>query len=187
VNRLETLDARLTQAVASVDPRAAGKLTIWTQHTVNVNGRAAVRWYELSPWAASVLQSGVASHPALHLFNGAISSNRRVNSTTQTGGNAMVLSYNSSSATAFPAINMVSKIGAGAQSAPVAIRTSPGPLSGLGCSATTHVCLWGDQAGASPDPTIGNRTWHTSQFAVGTGSGTTGPATARTWNFVASP
>jgi hypothetical protein len=187
VNSLETLDGRLTQAVASVDPIAQNKMTIWTQHTVNVDGRAAVRWYEISPWAASVLQSGAAARPALHVFNGAISSNRRVNGTTQTGGGAMVLSYNTSSAATLPAIGMVSKIGAGAQSAPVVVKTSSGPLSGLGCNATTHICLWGDQAGASPDPAAGNRTWQVSQFSVGSGSGTTGPATARTWHFVASP
>jgi hypothetical protein len=187
VNRLETLDARLTQAVASVDPLAASKLTIWTQHTVDLNGRAAVRWYEISPWAASVLQRGAVSDPALHVFNGAISSNRRVDDTTQSGGSAMVLSYDTSSPTTFPAIGMISKVGAGAQSAPSVVKTSAGPLSGLGCNAATHICLWGDQAGASPDPTIGNRTWHVSQFSVGSGSGVTGPATARTWHFVASP
>ena len=91
VNALDTLDARQTQAVAAVDPGHSGKFAIWTQHTINVGGRAAVRWYEIDPAANSLLQSGTASNPSLFQFNGAISPNRQVNGATKTGGDAMVL------------------------------------------------------------------------------------------------
>jgi hypothetical protein len=187
VNRLDTLDTRPTQAVAATDPAHDGKLGIWTQHTVNVAGRSAVRWYEIDPWARTLLQRGVARHPTQFLFNGAISPNRKVNGATVTGGNAMILSYNTSSGASFPGIKMVSKIGAGTQSGPVVIKDSTGPLSGLGCDDTEQLCRWGDYAAATPDPGTGNRTWQVSQFAVGSGSGTTGPATARTWHFIATP
>jgi hypothetical protein len=187
VNQLDTLDTRLTQAVAATDPFHDDKFAIWTQHTVKVDGRSAVRWYEIDPWGRTLLQRGVARNPTQFLFNGAISPNRRVNGTTVTGGNAMVLSYNASSSVMFPGIRMVSKIGAGSQSGPVVVHDSPGPLSGLGCDDTTQICRWGDYAAATPDPAIGNRTWQVSQFAVGSGSGTSGPATARTWHFVATP
>ena len=94
VNTIDTLDARQTQAVAAVDPGHGGKFAIWTQHTINVGGRAAVRWYEIDPAAHSLLQSGTASNPSLFQFNGAISPNRQVNGATKTGGDAMVLNYN---------------------------------------------------------------------------------------------
>ena len=55
------------------------------------------------PAANSLLQSGTASNPSLFQFNGAISPNRQVNGATKTGGDAMVLNYDSSSSAAFPA------------------------------------------------------------------------------------
>jgi hypothetical protein len=187
VNKLDTADARPTQAVAAVDPGHSGKFAIWTQHTINVGGRAAVRWYEIDPAAHNLLQSGTASNASLFQFNGAISPNRQVNGTTKTGGAAMVLNFDSSSSTTFPAIRMVSKVGAGAQSAPVLVKSSPGPLSGFDCDSATRFCRWGDYAAATPDPATANRVWQVSQFAVGSGSGTSGPATSRTQNFVATP
>ena len=47
VNALDTLDARNTQSVAGVDPGHGGKFAIWTQHSITVGGRAAIRWYEI--------------------------------------------------------------------------------------------------------------------------------------------
>jgi hypothetical protein len=187
VNLIDTADARPTQGVAAVDPAHSGKFAIWTQHTINVGGRAAVRWYEIDPAAHSLLQSGTASNASLFQFNGAISPNRQVNGTTRTGGDAMVLNFDSSSSTTFPQIRMVSKIGAGGQSGAVVVKSSPGPLSGFDCSSATQFCRWGDYAAATPDPATANQIWQVSQFAVGSGSGTTGPATSRTQNFVASP
>jgi hypothetical protein len=187
VNRLDTLDARQTQAVAAADPAHGGTLAIWTQHTINVNGRAAVRWYEISAATKTLLQSGTASSASLWQFNGAISPNRQVNGTTQSGGDSMLLNFNTTSSTTFPQIRMLSKIGAGAQSGSVLVKSSPGPLSGFDCDAETLFCRWGDYAAATPDPSTPNQVWQVSQFAVGAGSSTTGPATSRTQNFVATP
>ena len=187
VNALDTADARPTQAVAAVDPAHSGKFAIWTQHTINVGGRAAVRWYEIDPAAHSLLQSGTASSGSLFEFNGAISPNRQVNGSTKSGGDSMVLNFNTSSGTTLPAIRMVSKVGAGAQSGSIAVKRSSGPLSGFDCASATHVCRWGDYAAATPDPASANLIWQVSQFAVGSGSGTSGPATSRTQNFVATP
>jgi len=173
--------------VAGVDPGHSGKFAIWTQHSITVGGRAAVRWYEIDPGANSLLQSGTVSDSSLFQFNGAISPNRQVNGATKTGGDAMVLNYDSSSSAAYPAIRMVSKVGAGAQSGPVVVRNSPGQVSGFDCDAATRFCRWGDYAAATPDPATANQIWQVSQFAVGSGSGTTGPATSRTQNFVATP
>jgi hypothetical protein len=43
--RLDSLDGRLTQAVAHFDP-SAGAEAVWTQHTVANSGRTKVQWYE---------------------------------------------------------------------------------------------------------------------------------------------
>src|SRR5207247_4500160 len=157
VNKLDTADARPTQAVAPADPAHTGKFAIWTQHTINVGGRAAVRWYEIDPATHGLLQSGTASNASLFQFNGAISPNRQVNGTTKAGGDAMVLNFHTSSSTTFPAIKMVSKLGSGAQSAPVLVKSSPGPLSGFDCSSATQFCRWGDYAAATPDPSTANQ------------------------------
>jgi hypothetical protein len=187
VNAIDTADARPTQAVAAVDPAHNGKFAIWTQHTINVGGRAAVRWYEIDPVAHSLLQSGTASSASRFEFNGAISPNRQVNGSTKSGGDSMVLNFNISSATTLPTIEMISKIGAGTQSGSIAVKSSPGPLSGFDCASATHVCRWGDYAAATPDPASANLIWQVSQFAVGSGSGTSGAATSRTQNFLATP
>jgi hypothetical protein len=99
----------------------------------------------------------------------------------------MVLNFNISSATTLPTIEMISKIGAGTQSGSIAVKSSPGPLSGFDCASATHVCRWGDYAAATPDPASANLIWQVSQFAVGSGSGTSGAATSRTQNFLATP
>ena len=47
---LDSLDTRLTQAVAMSDPDVSGAKGVWTQHTVDGPGApSVVRWYELVP------------------------------------------------------------------------------------------------------------------------------------------
>jgi hypothetical protein len=187
VNRIDTMDGRNTQAVAAIDPGHGGRFALWTQHTVRGGAGAEVRWYEIDPATHSLLQNGRATSPSLFQFNGAISPNRLVNGATRRGGDAMVMNYNTSSTATRPGIRMVSKVGSGAQSAPRVVKGSPGQLSGFDCDARNRICRWGDYAGATPDPSAANRVWQVSQFAVGRGSVATGPATSRTWNFVARP
>ena len=61
----------------------------------------------------------------------------------------MVMDFNTSSATTFIALKMVSKIGAAAQSAPVQITISTAADTGFDCADGT--CRWGDYAAATPD------------------------------------
>ncbi len=189
INRIDTAFAQNTQAVGAIDPGRGHKFALWTQHTVRGGAGAAVRWYEIDPVAHSVLQKDTATSPSLFQFNAAISPNRQVNGAISTGGDAMVMNYNTSSTTTRPGISMVSKVGGSAQSAPRVVRNSPGQLSGFDCSTVpqTGSCRWGDYAAATPDPSTANQIWQVSQFAVGHGSGTTGLATSRTWNFVSRP
>jgi hypothetical protein len=184
--RIDSSDTRNTQAQAGIDPGHGSKFAIWTQHTVNVGGRAAVRWYEINPATHTLFQSGTVSSPSLFEFNGAIAPNRQVNGATKSGGNAMVMNFNTSSTATFPSIKMVSKIGGGAQSGQVAVFNGTKPLTGFDCTATApDPCRWGDYAAATPDPSTANRIWNVSQYGNGTPSSTF--ATSKTWNFIAQP
>jgi hypothetical protein len=144
---VDSLDARVTQAVSARDPRL-GTVGLWTQHTVGGGGGAEVRWYEVDPRAATVLQSGVVTNPSLDIFNAAISPDRANNGVTQAFGSNMVMGFNTSSLTEFIDIQMVSKIGGGAQSAPVLVEASLGETFDHSCCPNR----WGDYSSATPDP-----------------------------------
>jgi hypothetical protein len=190
---LDTLDARPTQAVSAIDPGRANAVGLWVQHTTLALGfptRSEVRWYEINPVTRTLFQSGKATSTAYNSFNGAISPDRVRLGTTAQFGNSMVLGFDTSGTTTFPAVRMLSKVGAAAQSGHVLVRQSPGNYSGFDCPGADNDCRWGDYAGASPDPlpptgsTVG-RIWSVSQYASGVDSTTA--ANWRTWNWVATP
>jgi hypothetical protein len=181
--KLDTLDGRNTQAVSAIDPRL-GKLALWTQHTVFGGSGAMVRWYEINPATAGIFQQGtVSGGSGLHVFNAAISPDRKVKGATRKFGDSMVLNYNTSSSTTFAKILMRSKIGAGAISAPVAVHASPTFLNDFTCSSGT--CRWGDYAAATPDPGspatgAHGLVWHTNMYVKETGISGAGWGT-RNW------
>lgn len=187
---IDTSDTRPTQAVSAIDPAHANKVALWTQHTVLGGAGAEVRWYEIDPSAASLLQSGKVTGASVFRFNGAISPDRRVNGSVKQFGDSMVMVFNSSSSTTDAKILMVSKIGAGAQSAPVLILTSPGPDKDFACASAGEVCRWGDYAAATPDPaspTGGShgQVWLTNQWNINSTS--TAQSNWRTQHVVAKP
>jgi hypothetical protein len=190
--RLDTLDARPTQAVSAIDPGRANQVGLWVQHTTATApaGRSEVRWYEINPVTRALFQSGKATSGAYYAFNGAISPDRRRFGSTTQFGNSMVLGFDTSGTTTFPSVRMLTKVGAAAQSGHILVRQSPGNYSGFDCAGSDNNCRWGDYAGASPDPvlptgaTVG-RVWSVSQYASGVNSTTA--ANWRTWNWVASP
>src|SRR5262249_61134436 len=84
--KLDTLDARPTQAVSAVDPKHGSVTALWTQHTVFGGAGAQVRWYEINPATHSLIQKGTISSPSLFTFNGAISPDRRINGASKKFG-----------------------------------------------------------------------------------------------------
>jgi hypothetical protein len=160
---LDSLDARLTQAVAVNDPGAGGAKGIWTQHTVaGLGGRSVVRWYEILSGAPPTLrQHGDVGSPTDFVFNGAVS--------PSIGGGSAAVFYNRGGSATLPVI--------GAQT-----RSASTPLGSLdagelligqssaadadftcGYSSPTAPCRWGDYAGASPDPLNDGVVWGSSQ------------------------
>jgi hypothetical protein len=167
-SKFDTLDGRLTQAVSGIDPGHGSVAGIWTQHTIQGGAGSRVRWYEVNPATHATFQSGNASSTSLFAFNGAISPDRLVLGATKAFGNSMVLGFDTSSSSTFEAVRMVSKIGAGAQSAFVLVVQSAGKNVDFSCAP---VCRWGDYAGASPDPGASaggshGQVWLTSEFNV---------------------
>jgi hypothetical protein len=161
---LDSLDARLTQAVAVNDPGAGGAKGIWTQHTVaGPGGRSVVRWYEIVGGTPPTLrQRGDVGSSTDFVFNGAVS--------PTIGGDSAAVFYNRAGASTLPVI--------GAQT-----RTAATPLGSLdageliigqssatdldftcGYSKPTDPCRWGDYAGASPDPQNPGVVWGSSQL-----------------------
>jgi len=182
---LDTLDTRLTQAVSAQDP-AKGHLGLWTQHTVEGGAGSAVRWYEIDPVHAEVLQVGTVSDPDLFAFNGAISPDRLRRGNTAKFGTTAVIGFDTSSEDTDVAVQMVSKTAQGEQSEYVKIRQSPGPNKDFSCSP---VCRWGDYSGATPDPGafLGadhGRVWLTNMWNIVGGQNT---IDWRTWNWQAKP
>jgi hypothetical protein len=188
---LDTMDARLTQAVGATDP-LQGAFAVWTQHTVAGGAGSQVAWDEVDPAARTVLQSGTISDGSLFVFNGAISPDRVVDGSTKAFGGNMVAGFTTSSSATFPAIAMVSKIGSGAVSPIVSVKTSAGPDVDFACPGLGY-CRWGDYSAATPDPkapVLGSTglVWLTNMYTAdsGTTGGTSGVSWL-TWNWEATP
>jgi hypothetical protein len=189
---LDTLDGRFKHAVSSIDPRT-GKNMVWTSHTVLGGAGTEARWYEIKPTplgSPSVFQKGKASHPDLFVFNDGISSDRTVKPSGTAHGSSMVMGFTTSSSDTFPAIRMVSKVGASAQSAFVRVKGSPGKNEDFTCTSAGSTCRWGDYGGATPDPgasltATSGAVWLTNEWNVAS----TNPNGVwwRTWNWKATP
>ena len=189
---LDSSDGRLTQAVSAKDPLRGNALGIWTQHTILGGVGAAVRWYEIDPLNRVLLQSETVAPRGLYAFNGAISPDRVASGTTRAFGSNMVLGFNTSSSVSFPSIAMIAKRGNDTSSAPVVVRTSPGPVIDFTCASGGGVCRWGDYAAATPDPAASTadsvgRVWATNAWTRdGRVTGANGTSWL-TWNWGARP
>jgi hypothetical protein len=189
LHTLDTLDARLPHAVSAKDPSRGNALAVWTSHTVLGGAGAEVRWYQIDVVGKNLFQSGFVSDPNLFVFNGGISPDRAVNGASAAFGSNMVLGLSTSGANAYPAVQMVSKLGANPQSPMVLVKQSPGPDEGFDCFELQR-CRWGDYSGAAPDPIAPTgapfgKVWLSNMWA----SGEINPlrATWRTWNWGAIP
>jgi hypothetical protein len=185
-NLIDTLDGRLEHAVAAPDPNHGGAMAVWTAHAVAGGAGSEERWYEIDPASASLLQSGKATSSTAYVWNGAVAPDRSFNGTTGAFGANMVMGFNTSSSSTYPAIQMVTKRGAGAQSSFVLIKQAAGTDSDFSCNP----CRWGDYSGASADPAAdqsgsSGRVWLSGEWNV---ANSNGPGTDwRTWNWPATP
>jgi PKD repeat protein len=164
IDTLDSMDGRLTQAVAAADPNAGGAEAVWTQHTIDGGtGGSVVRWYEIVPSTMTVRQSGTVSDAAGFAFNGAIAP-------TLTGG--AVIDYNTGGVTQTVEVKAQSRgpsATLGEMFTPITLASSSAVDSDFSCPShggTTFgdtSCRWGDYAGASVDPSNPNLVWGSNQ------------------------
>jgi len=187
--RIDSSDARLTQAVENPDPDATGAEALWTQHTIaGAGGRSVVRWYELIPSncspgtppacpATANRQEGNVSSTTNFVFNGAIS--------PTSAGNSAMVDFNEGSSANLVDLRVQSRIGTdalGTMGNESTLVTSSAIDRDFSCSP----CRWGDYAAASPDPSDATKVWGSNQY-----NGTIGAPPNRlgwrTYNFAVSP
>ena len=175
-DKLDTIDQRLSNAVARFDPDA-GTTAVWTQQVIADpagSGRSVIRWYELVPSAcgggacaaSARRQQGEVKDAATWLFNSAIS--------PTSSGNEAVVQYNSASSTQLAQIRASSRVSStplGQMSAPVTIATSAAADQDFTCFDSRPGCRWGDYSTATPDPNDPHAVWGSSQV-IGPPSGT---------------
>jgi len=182
---IDTLDGRLLRATSGIDPRI-GTTVVWVAHAVLGGAGTEVDWYEIKPSPANnptIAQSGVVKNNNLYVYDPGIAPDRTVNPNGTAHGSNMVLGFTTSSANAFTAAQMVSKVGGAAQSGFVMVHASTVADTNFGCNQLGY-CRWGDYAGAAADPaakltaTNGN-VWLTNQLTAGSAD--------TTWNWQAHP
>jgi hypothetical protein len=189
-NVLDTLDARNTQAVLATDPAHGGVTALWTQHAVFGGAGSQERWYEINPATHTLIQNGTITSASLFTFDGAVSSDRRVNGASSMFGGDMVIGVVQSSATTLPTDKVASKIGAGAISPLTTLATSTAADTGFDCIQDNGTCRWGDYAATTPDPaapTTGTagQVWGSSMLSAPGGSASSSGWTTR--NFAINP
>ena len=150
-DKLDSSDTRPTQAVSAIDPLRGNKVGLWTQHTVLGGAGAAVRWYEIDPATATVLQSETISSPTKYVFNGAVSPDRLVKGTTKKFGSNLLATFNQGSSADRVGVYVASKKGTADLSAPVLLKLSATTDRGFG-SGCSGQCRWGDYAARDPRP-----------------------------------
>jgi hypothetical protein len=165
---LDTIDGRFEAAVAATDPSHGNVTALWTAHAVFGGAGAEERWYELNPVSGAVLQQGVVGDPTLYTWNGAISPDRANDAL----GDSMAMSVSTSSSATYPAMQIVWKKSANAQSTMKPLVEASAPNVDFSCSSTV-ACRWGDYSGASPDPAGGGRIWLANQYNLTGGTSTT--------------
>ncbi len=159
---IDSLDARLTQAVAHADPAAGGAEAVWTQHTINgPGGRSVVRWYELLPATHVVRQQGQVASATDFVFNGAIS--------PSISGNDAVVVYDRGGTAEEPLVAAQGRSAAAPvgtlDSGETVLAASTGADTDFSCySPYGPPCRWGDYAGASPDPSNPGVVWATEEW-----------------------
>lgn len=186
--KIDTGYAGPTQAVAALDPKHGHKNAIWTQQTIAGGAGSMVRWLEIYPAGHTLLQHGLVKSASGWLFNAAVSTDRVVAGSKRAFGAQMVLSYDSTSATAPTTAWVRSKIGSGPVSAPVKVQTSSGPDHGPDCS-DDGTCTWAGGA-MSPDPAapVTAKTgvvWGVQMLTSSGGDQYT--STGVSWNFSVKP
>ena len=177
---IDTLDGRLTQAVARFDP-SAGAEALWTQQTIAGSGRSIIRWYEFIPSTRTLRQQGQVGNTTDYFWNAAIS--------PSAAGDEAALFYNRGSASQLPLIGALTRASTTApgQMDPgelvLGTSSAPDQESAFQTNCSPNPCRWGDYSGATPDLLNTHVVWGSNQIS---GPAFFGYAQWQTQNFAVS-
>ena len=158
---LDSLDGRLTQAVAHWDP-GAGAEAVWTQHTVAGSGRSMVRWYEFLPTTMTIRQQGQLASATNFFWNAAIS--------PSSAGSDAAIFYNRGSSSLLPVIGAQTRVSStplgqmDAGELLLGSSTDADQETGFSGNCAPNPCRWGDYSGATPDPVNAGVVWGSNQL-----------------------
>src|SRR6266567_5492161 len=162
---IDSLDGRLTQAVAHNDP-SAGAEAVWTQQTVaGTGGRTIVRWYEFLPGTLKIRQQGSLSSTTDYFWNAAIS--------PSIAGNDAMIEYNRGSSTLLSLIGAQTRTSStslgqmDAGEVLLASSSAPDEETAFETNCSPNPCRWGDYSGATPDPSNPGVVWGSNQIDGG--------------------
>ncbi len=151
-NNLDNGDARL-----GASTRRVGDV-LYVTHAVEVDNRAAVRWYRIDASQGTLLDSGTITDPNLELFYPSIAANEAgtvVIACNGCNGSTYVGSY----ATTGQLVNGSLTFGA--------LTLLKSGSASYQYPDRTGVSLWGDYSTTSPDPSDPNRFWTIQMIASG--------------------
>jgi len=130
--------------------------TLWFDHSVQVGTQAGVRWYQLDPAKAKILQqSTFAPKDGLSRWMGSLAVDKVGN---------MGVGYSVSSSTSFPSINYATRKADDTKNK----LTAEGKIV-KGTGSQSGISRWGDYSQMSIDPTDGCTFWYTQEYYLTTG------------------
>jgi hypothetical protein len=150
-DNLDNGDARLGASVRRVGD------VLYATHAVEVDNRAAVRWYRINAADGSLVESGTITDPVLDLFYPSIAANE---------AGTVVIGCNGSSAT-----NFVSSYAVAGQITNGRLSFGQITLLKAGSGSyqnpdTSGISRWGDYSATTVDPVDPNRFWTIQMIAL---------------------
>jgi len=125
--------------------------TLWFNHSVQVGSQAGVRWYQINPETAKVVQqSTYAPKDGLSRWMGSLAVDKVGN---------MGVGYSTSSSTAFPSINYATRKSTDKKNT----LTAEGNIV-KGKGSQVGISRWGDYSQMSLDPNNGCTFWYTDEY-----------------------
>jgi len=130
--------------------------SLWTTHTVGVDGVASCRWYQIDPVAESVIQYGTVHNPNIHFFFPSIMVNRYGHVAmgfTGSNGNMYASAYYTGRRSSDPPGNMAE---------PIQYKAGLAAQNNIDQYGRNR---WGDYSYTSLDPTDEVRIWTVQEYA----------------------
>jgi hypothetical protein len=128
---------------------------LWTTHTINVDGRAAVRWYQIDPTTMTLAQSGTVSDSTLSYFFPSIMVNRHGH---------VAMGFTGSSSAVYAGAYYTGRLltdPAGEMGPPTLYRAGSAPYNNLDDYGRNR---WGDYSYTTLDPRNGVWIWTIQEY-----------------------